>query len=129
VRSYGIPQDEAARTNASLLAQDIATNQFSGISTSFTYSFPPYSMTLFTLAPEASPIPEPPQLQVLSAGAPAGQLILRLYGQAGQRYVVQSGSDLKNWAGISTNVLATNSLDLRVPVTPGQYFWRAALSP
>jgi hypothetical protein len=129
VRSYGIPQDEAARTNASLLAQDIATNQFSSVSASFDYSFPPYSMTLFTILPEASPIPEAPQLQVLSAGAPSGQLILRLYGQAGQRYVVQAGTDLKNWTGVSTNVLPTGSLDLSFPVTPGQHYWRAVLSP
>src|SRR5260370_35178127 len=35
LRSYGIPQDEAARTNANLSAQDIATNALEGVTTNF----------------------------------------------------------------------------------------------
>jgi len=60
LRSFGIPQDEAARTNAPPQAQDIATNTLTGADTTFTYNFPPLSMTLFTLAPAA------PLLVVLS---------------------------------------------------------------
>ena len=52
IRSFGIPQDEATRTNSSVPgAQDIATNSFSSAGANFNYAFPPYSLTLFTLAP------------------------------------------------------------------------------
>ena len=51
IRSYGIPQDEAARTNAPLAKQDIATSQMVVSHGSIVYSFAPYSMTLFSLAP------------------------------------------------------------------------------
>ncbi len=51
VRSYGIPQDEATRTNGPLAMQDIATSQMTVAGGGFNYNFPPYSMTLFTLVP------------------------------------------------------------------------------
>src|ERR1035438_6703064 len=50
MRSFGIAQDEATRTNSVIPgAQDIATNSFAGAGTNFTATFPPYSLTLFTL--------------------------------------------------------------------------------
>ena len=51
VRSYGMPQDDATQTNGPALMQDIATNQMMVAGGGFTYAFPPYSMTLFTLVP------------------------------------------------------------------------------
>jgi len=51
IYSYGIPQDEAARTNAPTQAQDIATNSFSSAGTSFSYTFPPFSLTVLALSP------------------------------------------------------------------------------
>jgi alpha-L-arabinofuranosidase len=56
IRSYGIPQDEATRTNAPAGMQDIATNHMTVVSGGFTYAFPPYSMTLFTLVPIGPPL-------------------------------------------------------------------------
>jgi hypothetical protein len=56
VRSYGIPQDEAAQNNGPLSAQDIATSSFSGVSPTFFYSFPPYSLTLFAFNPPGKPL-------------------------------------------------------------------------
>ena len=55
IRSYGIPQDEATRTNAPAAAQDIATGTFTGVAPTFSYSFPPYSITLFTFEPPGEP--------------------------------------------------------------------------
>ena len=55
IRSYGIPQDEATRTNAPAAAQDIATGIFTGVAPTFSYSFPPYSITLFTFEPPGEP--------------------------------------------------------------------------
>ena len=51
VRSYGIAQDEAIRTNAAASLQDITETHFPNASTNFTYSFPPGSLTLFTFSP------------------------------------------------------------------------------
>ena len=51
VCSYGMPQDDAAETNAPLATQDIATNQMTVAGGGFTYAFPPYSLTLFTFVP------------------------------------------------------------------------------
>ena len=53
VRSYGIQQDEATRTNGPAALKDIQTNSVS-VSALFTNTFPPYSMTLFTFTPAGS---------------------------------------------------------------------------
>lgn len=122
VCSYGIPQDDAARTNAAPSAQDLATNLLSGISASFDLSFAPLSMTLLILPPAA------PSLTVLSRPS-GGDVTLRLQGQAGVRYVVQSTTDLGSWANLATNTLTANTLDLTYPVSQGPRYWRAVWQP
>jgi hypothetical protein len=124
--SYGIPQDEAARTNGPAQAQDLALTNFPAASAGFTYSFPALSLTLFTFAPTA------PRLAVLApAPQPGGQLILQLQGQAGVRYTVESSSDLNAWAAVSTNTLAGSTLNLTNPAPTGAAvnFWRALWQP
>ena len=123
IRSYGIPQDEAARTNASLAAQDIATNTLSGVGANFGYSFPPYSMTLFTLEPTA------PRLAVSPESTPGAPFTLQLQGQAGVRYVIESSTDLSNWSSVSTNTLTSDTLSLNYNLAPGPRFWRAVWLP
>jgi hypothetical protein len=54
VQSYGIAQDEAARTNAAAPFHDVAVANFTNASANFTYSFPPGSLTLFTLSPASA---------------------------------------------------------------------------
>ncbi len=44
--SYGIPQDNAAQTGVG--SADVASSTLDGISSSFAYSFPPYSATVLT---------------------------------------------------------------------------------
>ena len=126
VLSYGIPQDEAARTNAPAAAQDIATDTFTGAGATFSYNFPALSLNLFTFAPAAptlAAIPPPPR-----AG---GQFIFQLRGQPGVRYYVQNSTDLKSWTTISTNVLTSSTLNLTnpVPADPAISFWRAVWKP
>jgi alpha-L-arabinofuranosidase len=126
VLAYGIPQDEAARTNAAAPAQDIGTNTFTGAGASFSYNFPALSLTLFTFAPAA------PTLATLPpAPQSGGQFIFQLRGQAGVRYYVQNSTDLKSWATISTNLLAASTLNFTnpVPVSPAINFWRAIWQP
>jgi PKD repeat protein len=51
IHSYGIPQDNAVRDSLSAALQDIAVTNYPAASNQFTYSFPPYSLTLFTFVP------------------------------------------------------------------------------
>ncbi|MGO8698786.1 MAG: Ig-like domain-containing protein [Limisphaerales bacterium] len=118
VRSYGIPQDQAAQTNGSASLQDIATNAYAVAGASFTYAFPPLSLTLFTFAPGAA------TLSVLSVQP--GQLRLSLQGQ-GATYVLQRSTDLMTWIAVSSIALAGNSSSNSVPVAIGSSsgFYRA----
>ncbi|MEI6862539.1 MAG: putative Ig domain-containing protein, partial [Verrucomicrobiota bacterium] len=50
--SYGIPQDEAARTGVG--SPDISQSTISGVGTAFTRSFAPYSVTVLSLKPKLS---------------------------------------------------------------------------
>jgi hypothetical protein len=45
--SYGIPQDEAARTGVG--SADIASNSYIGVGSTFGFTFPPYSATVLAL--------------------------------------------------------------------------------
>jgi alpha-L-arabinofuranosidase len=126
VRSYGIPQDEATRTNAPTVAQDIAVTNFPTASAAFNYRFPPLSLTLFSFSPAAprlTLIPPVPQ--------PGGPLVLQLQGQPSVRYFIQSSSDLNVWITVSTNTLAATTLNLTNPVPSGAAarFWRALWQP
>jgi hypothetical protein len=104
VRSFGIPNDEAARTNGPAAARDISTNSLATAGTNFTYNFPPYSMTLLTLAPAA------PRLQPI-AMQPNGQFQFQLQGQAGVPYVIQFSTNLINWSSVLTNTLSSNTFN------------------
>lgn len=55
VNSYGIPEDEAARTGTG--SADIAQSTISNAGASFTYTFPPYSATVITLTGTSNPPP------------------------------------------------------------------------
>jgi alpha-L-arabinofuranosidase len=121
VRSFGIAQDEATRTNSPVPgAQDIATNSLPITGTNLLASFPPYSVTVLTIPPTA------PQLAVLPSG---NQTILQLQGQPGIRYVLQSSTDLTNWQSVATNTVAGTTWNLtNSPASPAK-FWRAVWMP
>lgn len=122
VRFYGIPQDEAARTNAHISKQDIAlTNALVG--QSFTNIFPPYSLTLFTFAPA------PARLEPVYATP--DQFVFIIHGQPAVPYVIETSSDLTNWTAVSTNLLTGSTLCVTNPLEPNtsQQFWRAVWRP
>src|ERR1700743_2704599 len=123
IQSYGIPQDEATRTNGAAALQDISQTNFLSAATNFNYSFPPYSLTLFTFAPAA------PQLAAFTS--PQGQFVLQLQGQPGVPYIIQTSSNLSNWVSISTNLMSGNLLNLTNNISPGtpQQFLRAVWQP
>jgi alpha-L-arabinofuranosidase len=118
INSYGIPQDTAAQIGTG--SPDIATTNFPAAGTNFNYTFPPYSLTLFTLAPAS------PKLAALGP-VQSGKFPLQLQGQAGVRYVLQSSTNLTTWLPVSTNTLAGATLNVTNNVTPGatRQFWRA----
>jgi hypothetical protein len=124
LRSYGIVNDEATRTNGPAASKDIITNSIANAGTSFTYNFPKMSMTLLTLTPTA------PTLSIVSP-AQAGQFAFQLQGQKDVRYVIQSSTNLTAWTSQSTNTLASNSLNITNAITPGasQKYWRAVWQP
>ena len=122
-RSFGILEDEAARTNGSALAQDVLTNTLSGVSSNFDYSFAPLSMTLVTFEPVA------PRLVMVPPLSPGNPSTVQLQGQAGVRYVVQTSTNLAAWINLSTNTLTSDSLDLTDPVGSGPQYWRAVWQP
>jgi alpha-L-arabinofuranosidase len=123
VRSYGIPQDEAVRTNGPASLQDVQTTTFGSASTNFSYSFAPYSLTVFTLAPDAA------RLQAVSLTDT--EFVLQLQGQSDAPYVIQASSNLVAWTSISTNLLVGSTLNVTNPVPPdaSQRFWRAVWQP
>jgi alpha-L-arabinofuranosidase len=122
VRSFGITQDEATRTNSIIPgAQDIATNSFTTASTNFTTSFPPYSLTLFTFSPAAPKVQTP--------AAPAEKFIFQLQGQTGVPYQIQTSTNLFAWASNSTVTLTNTTWTLTNNTAPGAKFWRAVWLP
>ena len=124
LRSFGIPNDEAARTNGPAVARDIITNSIANAGTNFTYNFPPLSMTLFTLAPSA------PRLVSLPS-ASVGQFVFQLQGQPDVRYVIQSSTNLTAWTPVATNALGGSTLNVTNFVAPDspRKFWRAVWLP
>jgi hypothetical protein len=56
--SYGIPQDEAARTGSG--SPDLSQSAVTNASASFSRSFAPYSVTVLSLSPAGPPPPPPP---------------------------------------------------------------------
>ncbi len=122
VRSYGIAQDEAARTNAIAPgAQDIATNQMAVAGTNFSAAFSPYSATVLTIPPAAP--------QLAAALLPGGPFVLEVLGQAGVRYVLQNSTNFVAWKSIATNTLAGSVWNVtNSPASPAN-FWRAVWQP
>ena len=123
VASYGIPQDDAARTHSGSL--DLATNSVSNISSGFTYNFPPYSLTLLSLNAQA------PLLR-LQATPPAGStLTFELKGQPGAWVELQQSSNLSHWRSVVTNRLSLpdgvllESVNGKVP----NGYWRGIYRP
>ena len=114
--SYGIPQDQAARTNGAAALQDLASGSCPAAA-NFGYTFAPLSLTLFTFAPESATLAvqavQPDQVQLL------------LQGQPGTPYVIQSSPDLINWSSVATTNLTGGSASVLAPAGAPTQFFRA----
>jgi alpha-L-arabinofuranosidase len=82
VYSYGIPQDDAARTGIG--SQDIAQTNFPVTGTNFNYTFTPYSATVLSFTPVAPVITTQPTSQSVYAGQNASFTVIALGAQGYQ---------------------------------------------
>jgi len=124
VRSFGIPNDEAARTNGLAASKDITTNSIATAGTNFSYNCPKLSVTLFTLTPTA------PRLAAV-VPTTSDQFVFQLQGQVEVRYVIQSSTNLINWTSQSTNTLTESTLKVTniISAATPQKYWRAVWQP
>ena len=119
VRSFGITQDEATRTNSTVPgAQDIGTNYVTVTGTNFTTQFLPYSVTLVTIPPAA------PGLTIQSSAN--NQFVLQVKGQPSVPYFLESSTNLTDWLPVLTNTLSGTTWNVTNSMTAHQLFWRAA---
>jgi alpha-N-arabinofuranosidase len=121
VRSFGMAQDEATRTNSLVPgARDIGTNNLAVTGTNLTISVPPYTATLLTIPPAQA------DLTVISTNE---QTILQVQGQSKVRYILQSSSDLNNWTSFATNTLSGTTWNVTNNSVAPVKFWRAVWLP
>jgi hypothetical protein len=87
-------------------------------------TLPSQSITLFIL-PTAKNL----RMRIGTNAAPP-QMELWMDGQGGQRYVLQSSTDLTAWSVVSTNTFSSNSFRILVDTaSPAGTFYRGMLSP
>lgn len=121
VYSYGIPQDDAARTGIG--SPDITQTNFSMAGVNFTNTFAPYSASVLVFAPA------PPPLFVLP-GSPPGKFVFQLQGQPGASYRLQFCTDLNSsWVNVSTNTLTGFAENFTNNYSGVAQFWRAQWLP
>jgi hypothetical protein len=122
VYSYGIPQDEAARTG--LGSPDIALTNFTTAGANFAFDFTPYSVTVLSLQPGA------PRLAPV-AMQPNGEFTLRLQGEPGASYAIEISPDLAAWSRTTTNTLTNATFDFTdvQAVNSTHRFYRAVWIP
>lgn len=124
---YGIPQDEAARTNAPLANQDITASALTLPGPIFTHTFPPLSLTLFTFNPANL---APPVLRLHRPGL-SGPWQLEIRGTPGAALVLETSTNLVTWTALATNRPAAGLWTFEVPPEPAQpaRYWRARAEP
>jgi alpha-N-arabinofuranosidase len=106
--SYGIPQDEAARTGVG--SPDIAQTNFIGAAASFSATFAPFSATVMAMSPANQPPATPTSLVASRSNAVAS---LSWNGSAGaDSYVVKrSTTSGSGYTNIATGLTATSFTD------------------
>ena len=108
IYSYGIPQDEAARTGVG--SPDIAQTNFIGAAASFSATFAPFSATVMAMGPANQPPVAPTSLVATASNAVVS---LSWNGSAGaDSYIVKrSTTSGSGYVTIASGVTATSLLD------------------
>ena len=86
-------------------------------------TLPAQSVTLFVL-----PAGTPPSLQSAAMDS-AGTFSFWLNGQTNQNYAILSSNNLLNWQSIQTNALASSPVQIVLPATNMEMFYRAQWLP
>jgi hypothetical protein len=70
----------------------------------------------------------PPSLSAVSSAPKSGSFVLQLSGIPGQTYWIQTSTNLVTWTSLSTNTLASSSVNITNTVAPASthQYWRAA---
>jgi hypothetical protein len=121
IESYGIAQDNAARTNAAASLQDIATNTFTGASSIFNYTFPAGTMTLFTFAPAA--------VKLQTSIVAGNNFVLSYLGQTNTPYVMEESPNLMNWVSVATNTSNGQLSRFTNNLSGAEQYWRVLWEP
>jgi len=98
---------------------------FSG--STFSTTVPAQSVTLFVLPVGSTP--PPPVLGGAGMSSSNTFYFWLTNGLAGQRYVIQSSTDLTGWSPVRTNTLAGSSTNYIFPISNTQSFYRAQWMP
>jgi alpha-L-arabinofuranosidase len=106
--SYGIPQDEAARTGVG--SPDLAQTNFIGAAASFSATFAPFSATVLVMSPANQP-PVPPTSLAATASNAVVSLSWNGSGGADSYIVKRSTISGSGYTNIATGVTATSYLD------------------
>jgi hypothetical protein len=121
IYSYGIPQDEAARTGIG--SPDLQSNLLTTAGVNFTNTYAPYSVSVIVFNPA------PPSV-LAAQNAPVGKFVFQLQGQPGARYVLQSCTNLSStWTNVSTNTLSGFTQNFTNNLSGVAKFWRAQWLP
>ncbi len=108
IYSYGIPQDDAARTGVG--SPDIVQTNFIGAATSFSATFAPFSATVMAMSPANQPPATPTSLVATASNAVVS---LSWNGSAGaDSYIVKrSTTSGSGYTNIASGVTATSFTD------------------
>ncbi len=123
IYSYGIPQDEAARTGIG--SPDIAQTNFIGAAASFSATFAPFSATVLAMIPANQPPVTPAGLVATASNAVVS---LSWNGSAGaDSYLVKrSTTSGSGYTNLATGVTATSYVDSGVVGGTTYYYVVAA---
>ena len=89
---------------------------------SYSGTLPAQSITLFVLAHA--------QLKLKAGGTSGSQFQFQVNGSAGERYRLDASGDLLNWQPVGTNILATDTAELALPINGvGARFFRGQPVP
>jgi len=121
IYSYGIPQDDAARTG--LGSPDIQTNSITTAGINFTNTFAPYSASVLVFNPAPPP-------KLVRPASLSGKFTFQLQGQPNATYVLQSSTNLNvGWISAATNTLSGFTQNFTNSISGAQQFWRAQWLP
>lgn len=113
-------QAEVWRLTAANVITQLPALNFSG--SALTDLLPPQSITLFVIPGDTAP-------QLKNATNAADDFQFELTGLTGQRYVIQSSTDLAIWTPVQTNTLTGSSQLIQLPRTNSHRFYRAQWLP